>query len=172
MMLVIRTAIVAATMMAAIAAPDAYAAEIVRQTYQNGGSACTGALPTYEGALRKRPRAIVNEGTAVAFITCSTNTEEISASKPTIAFMRLFNSGSGTVTVNCTFVNGADWEGGANEVRSVTLGSGSFAIASWGDPADDAPQFTYRTVNFSCALPPGVGVSYVGRRYRQEVGTL
>ena len=172
MTLAARSAFLTAVVVAAIATTDASAALIQRQSFHNAGSACTGALPTYEGALRKRPRAIANEGATTAFVTCSMNTEELSATRSTYAAIRLFNAGTSAAAVSCTFVNGADWEGAINDTQTVNVPAGGSAFALWGSAAADAPVFTRWGVNFSCALPPGVGVSYVGRRFRQDVGAL
>lgn len=38
-----------------LGAGSVHAATIDRLNLQNGGNACTGALPTFEGSLRKRP---------------------------------------------------------------------------------------------------------------------
>lgn len=165
------TAALTATI-AMAASPHAGAEVIQRQAYQNGGSACTGALPTYEGALRKRPRAIVNEGSNVAFVTCSAVNEEITAMKATFAYLRLSNAGTSPVQVTCTFVNASDWEGGVSTPSAVTVPAGGASQLSWGSIAADAEVFPYLGVNFSCALPPGVGVSYVGKRWKQDVGAL
>lgn len=153
---------------AAAASPGASAVDVEREIYQNGGSACTGALPTFEGALRKRPRAIANEGTSTAFISCSMDTDDF-AEKPHYAFVRVGNTSAITQTVTCTLVNGADWEGGTSEVKSVDLASGDSDLITWG-AGNPSETLDYYTVNFSCALPPGTLLSYAGRMYMEPVG--
>ena len=141
-----------------------------RRTYQNGGNACTGALPPYEGALRKRPQAIVNEGTTNAFVTCSTSTEEMGASKPYLAYMRLRNDNPVAVNVTCTFINGSSFEGSTTSVLTTSVPANHEAQALWGG-FDPSSPFARRTVNFSCNLPPGTGVNFVGKGWQEEIGT-
>lgn len=141
-----------------------------RRTYQNGGNACTGALPTYEGALRKRPQAIVNEGTTNAFVTCSTSTEEMGASWPHHAYLRVRNYNAVAVSVTCTFVNGGDHEGSTTSVATHVVSANHFKIMDWGSSSPGSPKFARRTVSFSCNLPPRTGVVYVGKGWLEEIG--
>lgn len=154
----------------AIAAPyTASAADLERQVYQNGGSACTGALPTCEGALRKRPLAIVNEGASNAFVTCSLPVEESNASFPTLGYLKLQNTGSAAVTIECSLVAGAQWEGSVVQPKSIPMGANSALLVNWA-PAAGATYLPRRTVNFSCMLPPGTGIAYAGKVYMEDVG--
>lgn len=155
---------------AAIASPTtASAAEVERLVYQNGGSACTGALPTYEGALRKRPLAIVNEGTANAFVTCSLPVEEKNASFPMLGYLKVQNTSGVAVTIECSLVAGAQWEGSVVQPKSIPMSGNGALLVSW-TPAEGATYLPRRTVNFSCLLPPGTGIAYAGKRYMEDVG--
>lgn len=165
--LIVPFAVVAAGL---AAAPDASAVNVDRQQYHNGGSACTGALPAYEGALRKRPRAIVNEGSSAAFITCSMITEEANATLPVRAYARVSNSGTAAVDVACTLINGDDFVGSVSYPQTRSVGAGSSVIFLW-TPDGGATNFDRRTINFTCSLPPGIGVSYVGKRFSEDVGS-
>lgn len=148
---------------------SADAATIVRRMLENGGSACTGALPTYEGALRKRPQAIANEGTTTAFVTCSLAINELDASAPHLAYLRLLNNNAVPVSVTCTFVNGAQWQGSEFFPMTLELSANGSRNWQWGVVSGTEP-FPKRQVNFSCALPPGIAVAFVGQEFRQEIG--
>ena len=147
------------------------AATLLRRTLENGGSACTGALPTYEGALRKRPQAIANEGSNAAFITCSLMTDERRPAAPHFAYVRLLNLTASPVSATCTFVNGAHWEGSTSEVLTLEISANSSRNFQWGVVGGTTP-FTKRHINFSCALPPGIALAFAGQEFREEVGTL
>lgn len=57
---------------AIVAAPAAVeAAPIERTLYVNASAHCQAALPVFDGLIRKRPLAVVNEGQAGAFVTCA-----------------------------------------------------------------------------------------------------
>ena len=40
---------------------------------------CQPALPTFDGSIRKRPKAVQNEGTSIAFITCGFSGDNFAA---------------------------------------------------------------------------------------------
>lgn len=68
---------------------------------------CQGALPSFEGALRKRPLGMANEGTSLAFLSCAALASSGSADVEVYEVAALFiNRGSSTATVNCTLVQG------------------------------------------------------------------
>ncbi len=56
---------------ASFASFDAQAVTQNRRFQANATSYCQAALPAFEGAIRKRPLAVQNEGTTNAFVTCS-----------------------------------------------------------------------------------------------------
>ena len=61
-----RFAVTACTIVIAAAALHATPARASH--WSNAVDTCQGSLPSFEGALRKRPLAIVNEGTSNAFV--------------------------------------------------------------------------------------------------------
>src|SRR5690606_26295860 len=83
----------------ALAAPQANA-----ETQVNASGACKSALPVLDGNIRSRPLGVRNEGTSHAFVSCSLPAEH--GSRISLAGIFVTNSGSETVTVNCTMVNG------------------------------------------------------------------
>lgn len=148
-------------LVAALLAPAHSDAAVPKRYYQNGGSACTGALPTFEGSLRKRPKAITNEGDTTAFITCSADSDEMNSTNPNLVFISLRNNGPATISVSCTLVNGAEWSGSLATPQTISLAPGARFNNLW-VPVSPATAFPYDSVNVSCALPPGVEANYFG----------
>lgn len=148
-------------------AAPAGAATVQREFSQNGGSACTGALPTFEGALRKRPKAIGNEGTTTAFITCSAVNQETRYA-PLLVWAYFTNRGSASVTVACTMVDGNDFYGSTAFPASKVFTAGQFGIMTW---APVAPLTSFRqSVSLSCALPPGVELNFFNHSVQEDIG--
>lgn len=155
---------------AALLSPaPAAAATVVRQFFQNGGSACTGALPTFEGSLRKRPLGIANEGAVPAFITCSAQANNVNGARPTAVFASATNRGAAAVTLSCTLVNGDSFNGAAYTVTSIVVPASDLATLQW-LPAAPATQLPFASVSISCALPPGVEVNYFGHDIAEDIG--
>lgn len=154
----------------AVAAGAASALDLTRIEYQNGGNACTGALPSYEGAFRKRPLEIKNEGTTSAFATCSTPTEE-TARRATFAGVRAQNHAAAGVSMSCTLVIGSYYESSsiAYFPKTLTVPANGFARFDW-TPESGNPTFGGRTVSFSCNVPPGVGIAHVTKQFAEPVG--
>lgn len=151
---------------AGVAAP-ASAATVTRTFYQNGGSACTGALPTYEGALRKRPKAIANEGAAAAFITCSALSNDQNSSMPNVAFAYFTNRGASAASVSCTMVNGDEFYGSTATTQTLELPAGRF-LSMFFSP--ESSQFDHFSVSLSCRLPPGVELNIFGHNIDEDIG--
>ena len=165
---------IAAVAFAAAATTSAYAVERELYDYQSAAGACQGALPAFAGTLRARPLALGNEGAAPAFVTCAHQTDDRTSGitqKTTRVFARVGNTGTGSVTINCTFVHG--FGGGltptyVTRTATVSAGSSAFLII---DPTDiDAAATEIRYAQWSCSLPPGAVVYYVSRYYTLDVG--
>ena len=127
----------------------------------NGAGNCSGALPSFEGSLRKRPTAIANEGKAVAFVTCSLP-GDLSVGNLTfqIAFL---NRNDSPVSVACTFVDGyaapfVNGNGPTFYVRETQLGAQNGGDLTWGSEDEGLSLFS-PNANVSCALPPGVEIA-------------
>lgn len=148
---------------------SADAATVARQFFQNGGSACTGALPTFEGSLRKRPLAIANEGAVAAFITCSAQSNNANSARPTVVFAAANNRSGAAVTLSCTLVNGDGFNGTAFTPASIVLPVNELTTLQW-LPAAPATQLPFASVSISCSLPPGVEVNYFGHDIAEDIG--
>ncbi len=128
---------------------------------------CQGALPAYEGAIRKRPLAVQNEGGSAAFVTCAFAVTE----RPKLARL-WFNAINGSaVAISCTAVSGAT---GAAAYASKTVtapANGSRVDITW-LPTDfgTSGAFATRFVSMSCALPAGAGIIDSHVVFDEDVG--
>lgn len=122
----------------------------------NAGATCLPALPRYDGNVRKRPLAVVNEGTAASFVTCNFTVNEYAADN--YGGVERFditakNQSSAPQTVACTAVIGVD-DGNARYIaQSVTLQPGERKKLEWTAAAYGLPNGWEGPVNMSCLLP-------------------
>lgn len=119
---------------------------------------CQGALPSFEGSLRKRPLAVQNEGTSNAFITCAFAVELSQAVPGSESLSTWYHNANATdVDLTCTAVSG--YQTGTNEFVSetITITAGNQGQIFWED-ADFASGIE-GLIAISCNLPPGVGVN-------------
>ena len=124
--------------------------------------ACKSALPAFDGNIRTRPLAVQNEGTAAAFVSCSNSNRTADNSfRNTIVGIWVQNNNATVVNVSCTFVDGIL---GSAEFHPKTqlFGANSGAFIAWQAPEGD-PYTPF--ANFSCNLPPGVGISRIAYVY-------
>lgn len=149
------------------AAPSA-AADAFRVDTGNAVSACQGALPAYEGALRKRPLALANEGASTAFVTCALRT----GGRVTAVYLYARAAGPAT-TLQCTAVAGHQGNHTFSSTRTIPLpgndgqGSTSWQAGAFGWPG---PEFNSSIVSISCALPPGAAINDIVQHFREDVG--
>lgn len=159
--------------LAALAAASVFAvsgashAELIERTsFVNATGACNGALPSFEGALRKRPTAIANEGTASSFVSCSLAGDETNYGTAGVVAV-VINRGTAAVNVSCTYVDGVAQEISEQPpVYSPKTVSAPVGVATpmvW--LAEDAPFSSY--VNLNCSLPPKVEIAAVGYGYAE-----
>lgn len=167
---------------AGLAAP-AYAAVEDTQDSANAVANCQGALPNYEGNLRKRPLGVINEGTETAFVTCAFNTVRDQADATLGSGIVNFFGGffiNNTATdkiVACTGVVG--YENGDEGSETFFVSKNVLVKANraepdpqngyiFFDPSDSnlGPGEYYQLVQMSCQLPAGTGINdtYVGFR--------
>jgi hypothetical protein len=138
------------------------------ETAANATANCQGALPNFEGSIRKRPLAVQNEGTATAFVTCSFSNEYDLDDRRQVSYFGAYmiNRSSTPKTVACTGVAGYDsYAGNVYISRSITLpANGTTQEEVFFAPADNGGQGYYPLVSMSCSIPPGVGINdtYVG----------
>lgn len=149
-------------------ARDASALEVTTTDFGSAVAVCQGALPAYEGALRKRPLAMQNEGASPAFVSCALPVEN----KLTRMELALAAS-TAAATVTCTAVNGFDGGTGirySTKSRALPAG-GEPQILTW-LPGDFGGSGTFpdMQVSVSCSLPPGVNLSRTWTDTRRYVG--
>lgn len=155
---------------AVAASSQAQAVTVTRQRLLQPVSVCQGALPSFEGAFRKRPIAIKNEGTSTAFLTCSTFGDNGGPQIFSIAAPYFHNANaSGSVTVNCSLSEGFLDDGTPTLIpRSVTLAAGAAGLIVW--TTSDFGGNKFRTANVSCAIPAGVEMGWFAVFYDEDVG--
>lgn len=132
----------------------------IKGSASNPTARCQGALPVFETAIRKRPLAIENEGTAATFVTCSFEASTYDSTSGILMLDTYFSNKSATdANVTCTAVTG--YNGGTNEYVSLTTAvpaNSTGANPFWLD--EDFEGFMPDgLVSISCNLPPGVGVN-------------
>ena len=140
---------------AALSAPNAARAD---QYLQNGSGLCKSALPVYDGNIRNRPQSIGNEGTANAYVSCSTLDHQGGANS--VAGVWLHNTTGAAVDVNCTMStqNLADGAAYFSKTGNVPAGGNNYLL--W-TTADNGGNNFSKQPNFSCLLPPGVQLWFV-----------
>ena len=145
-------------------APQAFAHRASAQAV----AACQGALPAFEGQIRKRPLAVQNEGSADAFVTCAllnlgynSGTHRISGGT-----LYLQNLGGGSRTVSCTAVNSSAVAAPGSPLyatRSVSVPANANGSTELAFLATDFPGAPFLlpgdTLSVSCNLPPGLGIT-------------
>jgi len=149
----------AATALATILVVDtsAHAAE----AWSGAAALCQSATPSHEGALRKRPLALQNEGTATAFVTC--NLVNVAAATELTVYVSSMTSGP--KTLSCTAVAGTTAGSASYSAHTVSFTGVSIepAAMSW-FPIHfgiGGNVFPSKLVSLSCALPPGTGIHHL-----------
>lgn len=176
--LFIKTSALAATVafFGALASPAMALTHSLR-TFDAAAGSCQGALPNFEGSLRKRPLAVANEGTTTAFVTCGIHIPSIfsvgGATNPGMdhAWVGFRNRSGADVTVNCSLVeSNGDGTAQASIAKSITVAAGGFTEAQWDGTADHAGT-NFRLPAFSCALPPATDITHIIYNYTMDVGS-
>lgn len=135
---------------------------------------CQAALPVFDGKIRKRPLAVVNEGTSNAFVTCSFTTVGLPFVSPT-TFIEYYVSYDGPLPeadITCTLVAGV--EDGAStpefDTRTGTFESGATPDSFTYIPEQFAGDRIPGVVSFQCNLPPGGAIHDMYVRVDEEIG--
>ncbi len=168
----IRTTLSLATLAVGMAMSGQAEAVTVNRDYLTHGTAsCQAALPVFDGKIRKRPKAIANEGTSSAFVTCgfdSINNAGTGFSAISIFFI---NRSGIAKTVNCTFVNGIfDNVLSPSLVRSVAMPTTAAPAFLGVTAATDNGGNNFAAPAISCEIPAGVEIGAVNGVYPEEVG--
>jgi hypothetical protein len=132
----------------------------------NPSARCQPATKASEALIRKRPLAMVNEGTSNATINCAF---ELEARQTLAQQVTVFLSNSTATAVNATCTGVSGWEGMTEEPGvppvlteyvpvqlSVPAGGQSEAF-QWADA--DFENGTGGLISVSCVLPPGVAIN-------------
>lgn len=148
----------------ALAAVDADAGSYGRRFIQTPVNNCQPALPAFDGQIRKRPKAVQNEGTSTAFVTCawtSQGVHGVGAGENPRGLMVRFSVPDGvTRNVSCTVVLGTITEDLPTLTVSRTVGAGAYQTITLTPQSfgrDD--EFPHGLVSLSCALPPGMAIN-------------
>jgi len=153
----------AVAVMAALSPQPGHAFRVTAQAV----AVCQGALPSFEGAIRKRPLAIQNEGSSNAFVTCALNNTGYNAGTTFISTVLIYaqNLNSSSRSITCTAVNSSATTSPDSlyVTRTVSVSPSDtnstlieFAAADFpGSPA----ALPGDTVSVSCNLVPGTGIT-------------
>lgn len=157
----------AAVLFAAASTPS-HAGLISRELTSGPTNYCQSALPVFDGNIRKRPLAVVNEGRGPAFITCSF---PLQGSNGTLVRL-YFSSVSGTASsVNCTAVSGYQGNSAA-ATKTVDVPAAGQALLSLrpNDFEAGATTFLSGLISVSCELKPGTAINDTYVYLQEEIG--
>lgn len=159
------------------AASGAATASVVNKTEYNqaSGTMCQGALPNFEGNFRKRPLAVVNQGTSGAFLTCGlTSQYDSSTGGVPEVILVVTNRNAPNTDMSCTLVDGyVDASVGFADffpqtVTVVGLTTNTFDWSANGAGGTNDPVFGYPAI--SCNVPANFEVNIEGHAYSEEIG--
>ena len=123
----------------------AFAVEVAIGSAIHGPDNCQAALPVFDGNIRKRPRAIANEGTAIAFITCDFEASPTALRKVLSVIVRFHNASAAAQSVSCTLVDAFGAEVfSANSIKAVDVAAGANAELRWVATLDNGNVTTRR----------------------------
>lgn len=156
----------------AVMAGQAQAVTVTRDYLIQPTANCQGALPNYEGNLRKRPLAVQNQGVTSAYVSCGFQDINNGGTGYSMVSSFFINNSSGSVTVNCTLVNGI-WNPSFFPVsffpKSVTISAGGIDLITWDATADNGGT-NFVAPALSCNLPGGSEISIIQGVYPEDVG--
>lgn len=165
----ILTLSLAVALTAATLSPNAQAVTVNRDYLSHGTANCQSALPVFDGNIRKRPAAVANEGTATAFVTCDSESINDGATGFSQVGVYVLNrAGTDGVTLTCTLVNAVFTAGATVTKTSAAIPASSTGFITWSTADNGGNNFTAPAV--SCALPPGVDISFMQFIYPEDVG--
>jgi hypothetical protein len=147
----------------AVASAYSISANAVETDHANAAgpaARCQGALPNFEGSIRKRPLAVQNEGTSNAFITCSFEVDAGNAigNGPVLLDTYFSNNTAAPINLTCTAVSG--FQGDTNEFvgQTISLPASGGGNLFWVD-TDFEQGLGSGLISISCNIPPGVGIN-------------
>lgn len=162
------TCLLAAIAAGVAVAPIASAAIVDRTETVMPAENCQPALPAYDGNIRKRPLAVQNEGTSVAFVTCAMKGAFAARPINSAVAITLVNTTAAPVSATCTLVDGRDLALSTPVFLSLTrtLSTSLPTVFEWTATSNGGSNFIYPAL--SCGLPPGIGISSTRRVYQYE----
>lgn len=170
---------VASTLLALCAGAASFAANADEQPRQiNSGPVnhCQAALPVFDGKIRKRPLAVVNEGDGNAFVTCSLSTigPRFLSTSTFFEFYVSYNGPEESADITCTVVGGVQG-GTGNATPQFDTRTGTFERGAVPDSFTYIPgQFNNDimpdVISFQCNLPPGGAIHDMYLRLNEEIG--
>jgi len=148
----------------------AHAALVVHSANANASNSCIPSRPAYEGAMRKRPLAVQNEGDTEGFVTCAFE----SPKRMLTVSMTLRNTATVARTLTCTGVSGAADSPNVYVVKSINVDAGGYAYLDWYPEEFGAAQGDYMPGGgyfaTNCNLPTDSGIGRTSVVYQEEVG--
>lgn len=164
----ITTAFTLATLaLSACVAAPAYATDVLQQENGNAVNTCTPALTQYDTALRRRPRAIVNEGSGISFVNCAFRAPTNSFGQEDFA-VKLRNYNNTAVTVVCTGIIGVEDDVTNYIVKNIVVPANGAALAKWTYQADNNNARIQTNTGLQCALKPLTGMTELPQTFRQK----
>jgi hypothetical protein len=135
------------------------AAAVQREKFGNATAFCQAANPVSDAAIRRRPLALQNEGTANVFVSCSFVTDTgYGGSAGTDGFQLIVTNTTGTPkTASCTGIVGTVSNGALYFPSSVEIAANSTTYFTF-TGGEEGPFDSYAAINASCVLPPGVSI--------------
>lgn len=128
--------------------------------YLHGSTAaCVGALPAYQTSLRFSPYALINNGTANTFVTCS-GTNLLSNPIEIVAVWFTNNTGA-SVDIDCTLATGVNAIRDTTVPKTQTYANGASGYLLWNYTTDNAGVTWNYVPAVSCILPPGVSLDFL-----------
>ncbi|MEP6633009.1 MAG: hypothetical protein ABJA62_02260 [Luteimonas sp.] len=158
------------------AASGAQAATITRTLVANATAACQPALPVFDGNIRARPKAVQNDGTNNAFVSCAYYSQSTvnTAGNPKTVEVSFSTKGGVAMFFSCTGIVGAEGTTFPVSVKSNLLpADGSRVSIIWsavdfgGIQGNPLPSGLF---GLSCNLPPTVGINDATITFDEDVG--
>ncbi len=149
------------------------AASVERIKQSNAVGICQPALPAYDGQIRKRPRALQNEGTSMAFVTCAYTYNWAGDSRVDRFVVNVNNKAAVPQSVTCTAVYGVEGQQGvpANSIKTMSVAPNNTGFFAWTTvDFGNAPLPARLAVSVSCQLPPQSGINFGSIAYSEDVG--
>ena len=150
---------------------QAGAVERQHSSFHGAVGACQAPLPSFEGAFRKRPLGIANEGGSTAFISCALPAQTIHSNGIDTLVVYFINRGGANVEVSCTLVDGLASPLGVPTFfpKVVTVTPHRERSSTWSAQRDNGGD-RFITPSLSCAIPPGVEINTTQVIYDIDVG--